>query len=315
MKALAAYVMRGRLPAIMAATGLAVVSLILIPLSWPVSFLSGAVIGLVVLVHGPKEGAFITLSVTALLALLVTALLSLPMMAAVYAVMVLLPAWLLASTLSLSQSLALALKIGAVIGTVIIMVVYTVIPEPAGLWYQHFIEQVLPIMEKAGVVLNKAPDFDLQLRAASKIMTGTTVAFSVMGMWLSLLIARSWQAVLYRPEGFREEFRSLRFGQQSALLAALIAVLATFTQGLLSELAVNVLMVVLMLFMFQGLAVGHQLIHQFQRSKSWIIAMYVVLVFTSLQGLMLFAMIGWLDNGFDFRKRFARDNHPEQDDD
>jgi hypothetical protein len=54
MKALAAYMMRGRLQAMMAAAGLAVVSLLMMPLSWPVSLLSGAAVALAVLVQGPK---------------------------------------------------------------------------------------------------------------------------------------------------------------------------------------------------------------------------------------------------------------------
>lgn len=306
MKALAAYAMRGRLQATLSVAGLAIVSLLLIPLSWPVSFLSGAAVALVVLVQGPKEGVFTALSAMAILAIVVTLVMGMPMMAGVYTVMVWLPAWLLATTLLLGHSLALAMKVGALLGIGIILAVYVLIPDPAGLWYQHFTEQVLPVMKQAGVVLDKAPGFDTQLREAAKIMTGTTVAFTVLGMWLSLLIARSWQAVLYRPEGFREEFRSLKLGQNSALFAALIAVLATFTEGLLNELAINALVVLLMLFMFQGLAVGHNLVNQYQQGKAWIVGMYVILVFTSTYGLMIFAMIGWLDNGFDFRKRFAR---------
>lgn len=316
MKALAAYVMRGRLQAMLSVAGLAVVSLLLIPLSWPVSFFSGAAVALVVLVQGPREGVFTALGSTVIVAILVTVAMAMPMMAGVYAIMVWLPAWLLAVTLLLSQSLAMAMKVGALLGFGTILAVYAVIPDPAGLWYEHFTEQVLPIMEQAGVVLNKVEGFDAQLREAAKIMTGTTVAFSVMGMWLSLLIARSWQAELYRPEGFREEFRSLSLGPQSALIAALIAALATFTDGLLNELAMNALVVVLMLFMFQGLAIGHNLINQHKQSKAWLVGMYVVLVFTSPHGLMLFAIIGWLDNGFDFRKRFARKEiNSKQDDD
>jgi len=316
MKALAAYVMRGRLQAISAAAGLAIVSLLLIPLSWPLSFLSGAAIALVVLVQGLKEGMFTALGATLMLVLIVTLTMAMPMMAGVYAVMVWLPAWLLAAILLHSRSLALAMKVGALLGIGVVLAVYAVIPDPAGLWYEHFTQQVLPIMEQAGVVLNKAPDFETQLREAAKIMTGTTVAFSVLGMWLSLLIARSWQAVLYRPEGFREEFRSLKLGQQSALFVALVALLATFTEGMLNELAMNTLMVLLMLFMFQGLAVSHSLINQYQQSRAWIVGMYLVLVFTLPHGLVLFAMMGWLDNGFDFRKRFARKaDAPDQGDD
>ncbi|MGD8525973.1 MAG: DUF2232 domain-containing protein [Thioalkalispiraceae bacterium] len=306
MKALAAYMMRGRLQAMMAAAGLAVVSLLMMPLSWPVSLLSGAAVALAVLVQGPKEGALTALGASALLALITMLVLQLPMMAFVYAVMVWLPAWLLATALLLSQSLGLALKLGALLGITIILLVYSVIPDPAGLWYEHITQQVLPMLEKAGVVLNKPAGFDAQLREATRIMTGTTVAFTVMGMWLSLLIARSWQAKLYRPEGFGNEFRSLKLGQQSALLVALVAALAVFTSGLLNELSINALVVLLMLFMFQGLAVAHSLVYQLQQSKAWLIGIYVVLVFTLPHGLVIFAMIGWLDNGFDFRKRFAR---------
>jgi hypothetical protein len=298
--------MRGRLQAILAAAGLAVLSLLLLPLSWPVSFLSGAAVGLVVLVQGPKEGILTTLGATAILAVLVTVFFRLPTMAGVYALMVWVPAWLLAITLLYGRSLAMAMNVGALLGICVVLGVYALIPNPAGLWYEHFTQQVVPLMERAGMAMDKAGDFDARLREASKVMTGTTVAFSVMAMWLALLIARNWQAVLYNPEGFRQEFRELRLGKPPAIIATLIAVLAVFSGGAVNELAMNALMVVLMLFMFQGLAVGHNLINQYQQGKAWIVGMYVVLVFTSPHGLVAFAMIGWLDNGFDFRKRFAK---------
>ena len=71
-----------------------------------------------------------------------------------------------------------------------------------------------------------------------------------------------------------------------------------------------------MLFMFQGLAVGHNLIGQHQLGKAWLVGMYVILVFTSPHGVMVFAVLGWLDNSFDFRKRFAKKTtSPTQGDD
>lgn len=315
MKALAAYIMRGRLQAMMAAAGLAVIAVLLIPLTWPVSFLSGAAVALAVLVQGPKEGALTALGGTALLALVTMLVFQVPTMAIVFAVMVWLPAWLLGTTLLLSQSLAMALKTGALLGSVIILLVYSVIPDPAAQWYGHFTEVVLPMLEKAGVTIARSESYDTSLREAARIMTGTSVAFTVMGMWLSLLIARNWQAMLYRPEGFREEFRSLRLGTQLALVTGLVGALAVFSSGLVNELAMNVLVVLLMLFMFQGLAIGHQLVSHFQQGKAWIVAMYVILFFTMPHGLMLFALLGWLDNGFDFRTRLARKASSGQDGD
>jgi len=55
MRALAKFVMRGRLQAVMSVTVLGILSLLVTP----VSVLSGAAVGLVTMRHGAREGMFV----------------------------------------------------------------------------------------------------------------------------------------------------------------------------------------------------------------------------------------------------------------
>jgi hypothetical protein len=66
----------------------------------------------------------------------------------------------------------------------------------------------------------------------------------------------------------------------------------------------NLLLVAVVLFMFQGLALGHAAVKQLGINQAWLLMMYVVMVFTIPYGLLLAAVLGVLDNWFDFRARF-----------
>ena len=56
--------------------------------------------------------------------------------------------------------------------------------------------------------------------------------------------------------------------------------------------------------MFQGLALGHAVVKQFGNNPAWLVVMYVVIVFSMPYGLLFAAVLGILDNWFDFRARF-----------
>ena len=311
MQALAAYIMRGRLQAMLAAAGFAILSLMLMPLSWPASFFSGAVIALVALAHGPRNGVLTALGAGAIMALITGLILNAPLFAGIYALTTWLPAWILAVMLWWSRSLAISLSTGALLGVCILLGIYALIPDPADMWYSHMTEQVLPVLKEAGMQVPA----DEQIKIASRVMTGTGIAMMIMGTWLSLLIARSWQAKLYNPNGFREEFHSLRLGQVVTGLTTVVLLLVLFLGGGIAELAMNILLVLIGLFAFQGLAIGHNLVAQYQKSMAWLVGMYVLIVFTSPYGLAFIATIGLLDNGIDFRKRFALPGNTTQNDD
>lgn len=301
MRAIAAFIMRGRLQAIVMAAGLGLLGE-LIPPGW---LLSGGVVGLVTLVQGPKEGMLNAFAATTIIVLLSGILVMQPAMqtAGLFVLLWLPIIWLLALVLYQSRSLALTLLVIALLGGAIVLAAYVLLDDPAQWWYSQT-EQLLPVMKQAGVEIPDEAAFDANMREASRVMTGTLAAFISLGLALSLLIARWWQSELTRPGAFGEEYRNLRLGSSAAVVATLLVLPAWITSGGFAEMTANLLLVALALFMLQGLALGHAAVKQFGNNQAWLLMMYVVMVFTIPYGMLLAAVLGVLDNWFDFRARF-----------
>jgi hypothetical protein len=301
MRAIAAFIMRGRLQAIIMAAGLGLLGG-LFPPGW---LLCGGVVGLVTLAQGPKEGMLNAFAATTLIVLMSGVLVMQPAMqaAGIFVLLWLPVVWLLSLVLYQSRSLALALLMNAVLGGAIVLTAYVLFDDPAQWWYSQT-EQLIPAMEQAGVDIPDAAAFNANMREASRIMTGTLAAFISLGLALSLLIARWWQSEVTRPGAFGEEYRKLRLGSTAAIVAILLVLPAWILTGGFAEMTANLLLVALVLFMFQGLALGHAAVKQFGNNQAWLLMMYVVIMFTLPYGLMLAAVLGVLDNWFDFRARF-----------
>lgn len=307
MRLIAAFIMRGRWQAILATAGLAILALLLMPLSWPLTYLSGGVVGLVTLVQGPKEGLLNAAGATALVAVLALLLAGQPTVAAGFAVMLWLPAWLLATGLYLSRSLPLMLLVNALLAMTGVIGIYLLLPDPAQWWYGYLTGQVMPVLKQAGMEIPDEAAFLAGLEEASRMMTGTMAASISFGLAISLFIARWWQALVSnRPGAFGEEFRALRLGRVAALVAALLALPALLMEGGLAELARNLLAVVVIAFLFQGLAVGHDLVRRFGANQVWLVVLYMVVVLTLPWGLLLVALVGAMDNGIDYRARLGK---------
>lgn len=303
MRALAAYIMRGRWSAIAATTGLAVVSLLLPPLTSPLGYLSAAAVVLVTLVQGPKEGmlnaAAATLAVAAL-----GLLAGHPVLAIIFAVMLWIPAWSLAILLGMTRSLAVTLSASATISGVLLTLVYIVVPDPAASWYNLINTEMLPALEEGGMTVPPNSELEPVLREYSQVLTGWLFASISFGWIVSVLIARWWQSLLYKPGAFGDEFRHLRLGLVVAAAGVVIALLSLLG-GQLGQWSSNLLFVAVGLFLLQGIAVGHAIVKQTGANSAWLVAMYIVVIL-SPAGMIFAAAMGLLDNGIDFRARFRK---------
>ena len=301
MRAIAAFIMRGRLQAIIMAAGLGLLGG-LFPPAW---LFSGGAVGLVTLAQGPKEGMLNAFAATTLVVVMSGVLVMQPAFqaAGVFVLLWLPLVWLLALVLYQSRSLALTLLVNALLSGTIVLAVYVLLDDPAQWWYSQT-EQLLPVMKQAGMEVPDEAAFKANMQEASLLMTGTLAAFMSLGLGLSILIGRWWQSVVTRPGAFGEEYRNLRLGSTAAIVATLLVLPAWITTGGIGEVATNLLLVALVLFMFQGLALGHAAVKQLGNNQAWLILMYVVMVFTMPYGLLLIAVLGVLDNWFDFRAHF-----------
>lgn len=305
MRAIANFVMRGRVQAIGVVSAFALLSFLLMPISWPVSWISGACVGLVVLAKGPRDGVLVILGATVVLSIVSTLLMGNPLMGFAYATVIWLPVWLLANNLRQNIGLSMVLLMGALLGVVMTVGIYVTLESPADWWYEHVTEQVIPMMEEAGVVLPTGPEYEQSIKEATRLMTGMLATLVVFGVSVGLLVARWWQAMLYNPGGFAREFHSLRIGSVAAGGGALIAVLAYSGDGYFPELSANLLPVVIALFLFQGLAVVHNLVARTGGNKGWLIATYILLVFSMPYALKLVAGVGLVDNWLNIRNRVS----------
>ncbi len=298
--------MRGRLQA-WSATGLtALLALLWVPLSWPVSYLSGAAVGLVTLVQGPREGLFNALGAALLVGLLSLAIFGSPVLALAFALVVWLPAWLAAYTLRATVSLSAGVLVVAALAVMVVAAVYLLSPAPAAFWQHYFTAVALPAMQQAGVHVQGGGDLETDLGRISRIMTGMSAAFALVGTGLALFIARWWQALLYNPRGFREEFQRLRLGSVAAWAAVGVAVLGLASSGTVAEFAGNLFPLAVVLFLFQGLAVAHGTVAASGAHSGWIIGLYALLLIMP-QTLLLLSAAGFIDNWIDFRARLRRD--------
>ena len=303
MNTLVNYVMRGRMQAILVAAALLLLSLLLMPLSWPASFFSAAVVALVTLVQGSREG-LLTLSGGTLAVSLFGLLAPGTLIASVgFALLVWSPVWLLATSLRQTVSLSLSLIIGSVLGMAAIAVFFLLTGDPADWWFQHFVNDVLPVLEEAGMVFENRAQLETDLQQASQLMTGSLTAFLLLGTIAGLFIGRRWQAALYNPGGFQTEFYQLRFGMSAALVTLAIIVAGMLTGA---ALLLNMLLPLMVIFLFQGLAIGHVLIRSRSLKPVWLVGMYMLLILGMPYTPVLFALLGLLDNGLDLRSKFAQ---------
>ena len=132
-------------------------------------------------------------------------------------------------------------------------------------------------------------------------IAGMMGAGNAVGTVLCLLLARYWQAALYNPGGFGEEFHALRYPAGVAMLLALGAIgLASLgtdyrTWALICMVPLN----------FAGLALVHARARARGQGKGWLTGFYLAwLFFDPVKLLVVFAAIA--DSWLDFRQRWAR---------
>ncbi|TBU94556.1 hypothetical protein DNJ95_17065 [Stutzerimonas kirkiae] len=134
------------------------------------------------------------------------------------------------------------------------------------------------------------------------VLTGLLAALLQALTLLSLMLARYWQALLYNPGGFGSEFRTLRFRALPAMLLLL---------GMLLGPSLDVHLAALtplcsVPLAFAGLALVHGLVAQKRIQRFWLVGLYVSLVVFMQLVYPLLAVMAVVDSLFDFRGRASR---------
>jgi len=286
MNALANYILRGKLQAVAVTSLFSVVSLLLPPFLY---IISGMPVGLVTLRKGSGWGLYVLLG--ALLAVSVfgffinTGMILGP----VFALGIWLPVLLCSLVLRVTESQGAFLLAAAGIGVITVLSVGLVIDDLTVIWQSWvtaFLQENFPPSEIGPM----QELFDATL----PFFSGIIASGILISLVVTVLLARWWQAALFNPGGFREEFYRLLLPRWLVLVTFVCLLISVIDLGIQQALIRNILLVLIVIMMFQGIASAHRTVTQRRMSRGWIVAMYGFLIILPQMALFL-ACIGMVD--------------------
>jgi len=298
MQAIAAFVVRGRNQAILSVIGFATLALFVTPFG----LFSAASIGLVTLTKGAKQG-FIVALIASVFMLGISSLTGQTALGLEYVVFYWLPVWLLAQLLASNYSLSLVIMVAAIIGMVAAVALAVMYTSYEAQWNKIILDNLLPIFKEAQTGLSE-DELKVRVLHIAKLVVNFGAAYWVLSMCASLFIARWWQSLLYHPGGFGEEYRNLRFGIIFAVIAmAIVALAISIRDGLAGSILMGIASTVVVVFMFQGLAIAHYVAVVRKLKVVWLYLLYLAMIVLMPYELLLIALIGLSDNWANFRLR------------
>lgn len=299
MSLLAQFIMRGR------SQGVLVVSTLTI-LSWlfsVASLLAAAALALPTLRRGLSEGMIIGLGALPIVALSGYWVMGNALESAGFALVIWIPTLIIAQILRETGRLSIAVLSAAAMGMMVTIGFYLSFDDPALFWREQFGALLKPILEQQMSVPGESP-VAMTLDLFSRYATGAVSAGSVLSVLISLLIARWWQAGLYHPGGFRQEFLALRLGKPSSAILLLLFGLVAALGGDSGLFLANVALPGLMGFIVTGFAVLHAVCGAYPAGRFWLMGVYIGLMFMTPL-LLLIALLGASDAWIEWRLRFA----------
>lgn len=278
MKVLAQWAMASRKQATVAAA----LCLALPMLFW----LGSALLALVVLRHGQREGMLV-----GLWALLPSI--------AWFAVGDFTPFFTALGAMILALSLRQSIRLdwAVMLAGAFAVALYWLIPQLAP-------DTVKLLVEMAGKALKEA--FTEQNALLTQLepmlapmLIGVIAALHGLIGFLSLLLARYWQSELYNPEGFGQEFRQLRL----PLMYSLPTLLLLLAVGSIPSSLVGILPALTFPLVMAAIALLHFVVKQKQAGSQWLVLFYATLVFFGPYIYTLLIFVAVLDSALHLRSR------------
>ncbi len=287
MRALGDYMLLGRLQAVTAISLFTVVSMFIPPLSY---LLSGVPVGLIILRKGPAYGMQVLLVCLLAVVLFVAVIGVDPQLAIAFALCIWAPMYLCCSVLRQTQSQGWLVFVAGSIACAYVLVMHWLIADVPGWWLQWMELWINNAFPDGGgeqyqeILVQAAP-------AMNAIMAGA-IASSLI---VTSLLSRWWQSILFNPGGFRPEFYELRLPGAVIFLSLAGIILLYTSGGQQGSAGLDILVVVIFMYLFQGLASVHRIVHAKKLPQIWLIVMYLLLVFMP-QAILIIACLGLVDS-------------------
>ena len=296
MRKIAAFIMAGRLQAVTVAVLLAILSV----MAPPLTLLSGSVVALVALRRGGTQALLVIGWGTALLGLLSLGLFGQIQLGLIYGLVQWLPVLVFALLLRRTASWAMVMQVLGLVGVAGVLAAHVLYPDIAQFWQSVLQVSLQDTLQRVGMNAKQASD---AIRHMAQYFTGIFAISLALSISLSLMLGRAWQAMLYNPGGFREEFTHWRM---SSVLAGAMLAVAALALLLRNALLVELMIVGLVPFLMQALGLVHGLMKQSGLNVGWLVGLYALLLFATLQMAALLSAVGIADCFVDIRSRLAK---------
>lgn len=302
MRALAGYILRGRMQAISITSLFGFLSLVIPPAAY---LLSGVPVGLVALRIGPVAAIQVMLGS---LLILVAGLLLLgapPLLAISLVLGIWLPVVFCATCLRRSESQAVMLLSAAAVAGGYVGMLRIAIDDIPGWWRT----QLEPVLQQ---LLADRQDLSAEqlMEGMLPFVNGMIAAGLVFSLAVTVMLARWAQGLLYNPGGFGTEFRALLLPRW--LVVATVAALAgaILMDNRLAGWLKDLVFIGMTLFLFQGLALCHLQVKVRGWAVHWLWLLYALLILLP-QFVLFVASMGFADAWL----RHGHSIAPDSDDD
>lgn len=309
MRAIAEFILRGRVPALLVIVAGAMLTALL-----PIfNHVSGGALALTALRNGPREG--FVLALAAALVVAVVALVAsfeaarIETFLFILALLVWLPLLVVAQVLRNSRSMGAALTAAAAVSALVVIGFHIVVGETQTWWRGVMQEMLVPLLQQAHTGL-PAADLDKLVDTLAKVMTGILGATVFYTAMTNLFIGRWLQALVYNPGGFRSEFHAIHLGRWMAGVAIVLLVLGNFAGGGLADVSLDLLFLVGAVYSLQGLSLVHGVVAVTQAHVAWLVGLYLLMLFALPQVVLVLSAAGFADSLTDFRARLSRKHAP-----
>jgi hypothetical protein len=305
VRALARLIVAGPLQAVGVMALCTVLSFLAPPVTSLLTYVGAAALALYVLHAGARPSLVVLLGAAAATALLGQLVMHQGASILVAAMLVWLPVWIAAAVLRATLSLAMAMLVLSGLAMLAVLVVYLVYGDPTP-WWQQLLQGMVDNLLAAQPELKDAADsLSGFVKQVAPLMTGSLAGGLGFAALACLVLGRWWQSLLVKPGALRTEFYALRLNGALSVAGLAIMALASLKLGIVSGIAVQWSLIVMVVFFFVGLAVLHATLANLKAAKIWLIAAYVLMSLLP-QALLMVVVTGLLDPWLDLRRRTAK---------
>lgn len=288
------YILSGRFQAVAATTFSALVSLILPPFAF---LISGSVVALITLRKGAANG-FQTLAASLLVLFAFLLIANLPLqLGLAYALIVWLPVWLGAAVLRYYEQQGFLLLVVSLLVAMLIAATYIMVDDVSAWWQQW----LFSMLEKT-VPAENIDEYKTILEPAASMVNAMMMAGLMLNIVMSVLCGRWWQSKLFNSGAFQKEFYALRLPSGILPVSAITVLLVFILAEPLRDFFRDVVVVLMFVYLLQGISAVHRNVDKFKLSMAWIVSMYCLLILLPQMALFI-ACLGMTDVYVGWRRR------------